>query len=159
MIIYIGADHKGFQLKKQIVELVKSRGYEVADMGNAVEDQNDDYPDFAVLVAEKVNLNYENARGILLCGSGVGVDIVANKFRNIRSALVCTPDQAFDSRNDDDTNILSLPADYITPEGAGRIVTTWLETPFSGEDRYRRRLQKVYDIERKNIRQTSADSS
>lgn len=156
MIIYIGADHKGFKLKQHIINLVKSKGYEVADMGNTVEDPNDDYPEFAAAVAEKVSLNYENAWGILLCGSGVGVDIVANKFRKVRSALVCTPDQAFDSRNDDDANVISLPASYLTPEEAGKIVTTWLETPFSGEDHHNRRLQKIYDIERKNIRQTPA---
>lgn len=152
MIIYIGADHKGFKLKQHVIEFVRSKGYEIADMGNTVEDLNDDYPDFAAAVAEKVSLNHESSKGILLCGSGVGVDVIANKFKNIRSALVCTPDQAFDSRNDDDSNILTLPANYITPEEAGKVVTTWLETPFSGEERHARRIQKIYDIEQKNFK-------
>ena len=152
MIIYIGADHKGFKLKQHVIEFVRSKGYEIADMGNTVEDADDDYPDFAAAVAEKVSLNHENSKGILLCGSGVGVDVIANKFKNIRSALVCTPDQAFDSRNDDDSNILTLPANYITPEEASKVVTTWLETPFSGEERHARRIQKIYDIEQKNFK-------
>lgn len=149
MIIYIGADHRGFKLKNQLIDFLGSRGYEIADFGNKVYDENDDYPDFAEMVAKKVSVDYEKARGILLCGSGVGVDVVANKFQNIRSALIFNANQAFDSRNDDDTNILSLAADHISLEDAKKIVLTWLETPFSEEERHRRRLHKIYQIERK----------
>ena len=147
MIIYLGADHQGFELKEYIEGLVKSMGYEVADLGNKEYEADDDYPDFAKEVARRVSQGYENSRGILVCGSGVGVDIVANKFKNIRSALAFNSNQAYDSRNDDDTNILSLPSNYLSREKAKGIIVTWLETPFSGESRHVRRLQKIYNIE------------
>lgn len=147
MIIYIGADHRGFQLKEELKVFLKDSGYEVADVGNAEQDENDDYTDFAAAVAEKVSNDYENAKGVLICGSGVGVDIVANKFPRVRSAFVFSSDQAFDSRNDDDANIICLGANYITPEDAKKTVATWLSTPFSGEERHRRRIDKISGIE------------
>lgn len=149
MIIYIGADHRGFELKERLKLFLQDKGYQIEDVGNDHYDDNDDYPDFAEAVAKKVSLNYENARGILLCGSGVGVDVVANKFRNVRSALVATPDQAFDSRNDDDANVLSLAADYLKPADAEKIVLTWLTTPFADEEKFRRRLEKIRRLEMK----------
>lgn len=153
MIIYLGADHKGFKLKGYIAGILKDHGYEIFDLGNFRYDQNDDYPDFARAVAEKVSRDYENARGILICGSGVGVDVVANKFPGVRSALVFNTNQAFDSRNDDNANILSLSADYLNLEDAKKIVLTWLETPFSEEERHIRRIQKINQIEEENFRE------
>lgn len=147
MVIYIGADHRGFELKEYLKGVIKDRGYELVDVGNSVLDQSDDYPDFARAVAEKVSSEYEQARGILLCGSGVGVDVVANKIPRIRCALASTPDQAYDSRNDDDANVLALPASHISPETARKIVTTWLETPFSREEQHVRRIKKIAAIE------------
>lgn len=153
MIIYLGADHKGFKLKGYIAGILKNHGYEIFDLGNLRYDENDDYPDFARAVAEKVSRDYENARGILICGSGVGVDVVANKFPGVRSALVFNTNQAFDSRNDDNANILSLSADYLNLEDAKKIVLTWLETPFSEEERHIRRIQKIDQIEEENFRE------
>ncbi len=147
MVIYFGADHLGYQLKEILKKFVKSKGFEVADLGNDHLDENDDYPDFAEKAAESVSRDYENARGIIICGSGVGVDVVANKFIKIRSALVTNPDQAFDSRNDDDANILALAANYTTPEDAQKIVTVWLSTPFSNSEHHRRRVQKIIELE------------
>ncbi len=147
MIVYIGADHNGFAFKKELIPFIRDKGYEVIDMGNAEEDPDDDYPKFARAVAEKVSADYERARGVLVCGSGVGMDIVANKTYWVRSALVMNPDQAFDSRHDDDANVLVLPAHYIRLEDAKKIVSTWLETPFSGEPRHERRLQEIYHLE------------
>lgn len=152
MIIYIGADHRGFKLKEFLKRNLEESGYEVVDLGNNQYDENDDYVDFAAAVAFKVSLDYENSRGILICGSGVGMDIVANKFINVRSVLAFLPDQAFDSRNDDDTNILCLPADFISNDQALKIVYTWLQTPFSDEDRFIRRLEKILKLELKNFR-------
>lgn len=149
MIIYIGADHRGFELKEYLKNSLKGKGYELVDLGNDHYEKGDDYPDFAEKVAREVSLNYERAVGIVICGSGVGVDVVVNKFRKIRSALVATPDQAYDSRNDDNTNILSLGANYLKPEDAKNIAVTWLETPFSGEERHKRRLEKISKIESK----------
>lgn len=152
MVTYIGADHRGFQLKKEIVEMIKNDGYAVVDMGNAMYDTNDDYPDFATKVAERVGRDTENARGILICGSGVGVCVVANKFLNVRAALVGSGDQAFDSKNDDNTNVLCLGANYLTVEQAKKIVLAWMQTPFSGEARHVRRLHKVEQIEQKFLK-------
>ena len=147
MIIYIGADHKGFELKKIIKEQLKESGYEVRDLGNVVYDENDDYPLFAKNVAEKVSQDFQNSRGILICGSGAGVDIVANKFPNIRSVLAMNIDQVSVTRADDDTNVLSLPADYLSTEQAKGIIGVWLSTPFSGGEKYKRRLKEIEKIE------------
>jgi len=147
MIIYIGADHRGFKLKETLKAYLVSSGYTVHDVGNDHYDENDDYPDFAVKVAEKVSGDLSNSKGILLCASGVGVDMVANKFSGLRSALIFSPDQAYMSRNDDDVNILSLPAAYLSDEGAKKIVSVWLQTPFSGDERHKRRLNKIKQLE------------
>ena len=159
MIIYIGADHRGFEVKKTLKIFLHELGYEIADLGNSTYDENDDYPDFAAAVAERVSHDYENSRGILTCGSGIGVSVVANKFPRIRSALATNADQAFDSRNDDNANVLSLPANHLDIETIKKIVTTWLSTPFSSEERHRRRLQKIHEIEteNKNSNQSSSD--
>ena len=150
MLIYIGADHRGFKLKESLKIYLKESGYEVIDVGNSKYDENDDYPDFVSLAARKISLDPVNSRGILICGSGVGVDVAANKYKNVRSALAVTPDQAMASRHDDDTNILSLAADFLAEEDAKQIVSVWLQTEFAGDERYRRRLQKIDQIESNN---------
>lgn len=147
MITYIGSDHRGYQLKKELMMMIKNGGYEVADLGNIAYDENDDYPDFAAKVAERVSRDSANARGILICGSGVGVCVVANKFANVRAALVGSSDQAFDSKNDDNANILCLGSNYVNADQAKKIVLTWIQTPFSDEARHVRRLQKVEQVE------------
>lgn len=147
MLIYIGADHRGFKLKEKIKGFLEMKGYEVADLGNTKFDEADDYPDFAGAVAGRVSREYESSRGILICGSGAGVAIAANKFPRVRAALALTPDQAFDGRNDDDVNVLALAADYTEADLAEKIIMTWINAPFSGEERRRRRLGKIGEIE------------
>ncbi|NCO89501.1 ribose-5-phosphate isomerase [Candidatus Wolfebacteria bacterium CG18_big_fil_WC_8_21_14_2_50_39_7] len=147
MLIYIGADHRGFSLKEIFKKILKDKGYEVVDVGNDHYDENDDYPDFAKLVGLAISQEPVNRRGILICGSGVGVDIVANKFKGVRSALVNNPDQAYLSRNDDDSNVLSLAADFLSEDDAKKILGTFLQTPFAGEGKFQRRLQKINQIE------------
>ncbi len=147
MTIYIGADHRGYKLKEAVKSFLKNRGYQVWDVGNDRYDEQDDYPDFAMTLARKVSRDYENSKGILVCGSGAGMEIVANKFKRIRAASVMSPDQAFDVRNDDDVNVLIVPADYLTTDNVRKILITWLETPFSREERFRRRIEKVHRIE------------
>lgn len=147
MIIYIGADHQGFELKNHLKGILAQRGYTVVDLGNQSLDPDDDYPQFAKKVAEKVSIDFERSKGIVVCGSGVGVDIVANKYPNVRSALAATPDQAFDSRTDDDTNVLALAARYASKEIAEKIVLTWIQTPFAEEERHMRRLKQIGEIE------------
>jgi len=147
MLIYIGADHRGFKLKETLKKFLKDSGYQIVDVGNEVYQEDDDYPDFAAEVGKAIREEPFTRRGILLCGSGVGVDIVANKFKAVRSALVCNSDQAYLARNDDDTNILCLAADFLDEETASKIIKTWLATPFSGENKFRQRLQKISDLE------------
>ncbi|MBI4992241.1 MAG: RpiB/LacA/LacB family sugar-phosphate isomerase [Candidatus Harrisonbacteria bacterium] len=149
MLVYIGADHRGFPLKESLKKYLQENGYEAVDVGNKKLDPKDDYPDFASKVAKEVSLDPEHSRGIVICGSGVGVDVVANKYPNVRSALAATPDQAMDSRNDDDTNVLALAANYLSEDEALKITEVWLQTDFSEEERHWRRLGKIEKIEDK----------
>lgn len=148
MVIYIASDHRGFKLKASLKDYLKNSGYEVVDLGNDHFDEVDDYPDFAAKLAKEVGSDTINRRGVLICGSGAGVDIVANKFKNIRSVLATTPDQAYLSRKDDDTNVLSLAADLLDETSAKQITTAWLQTPFSGEEKHLRRIRKIGEIEK-----------
>lgn len=147
MVIYIASDHRGFKIKEHLKEKLKDRGYSIYDVGDSTYNEDDDYPDFAKKVGEKVSVDFERSKGIVICGSGVGVDVVANKYPNVRSSLVSTPDQAFDSRTDDDANVLALGANYLDEEKAEKIVFTWLQTPFSGENRHVRRIRKIQQAE------------
>ncbi|MDO8570803.1 MAG: RpiB/LacA/LacB family sugar-phosphate isomerase [Candidatus Daviesbacteria bacterium] len=148
-MIYLGADHRGYDLKSRIFKWLEDEGYEVTDLGNDHLDPDDDYVDFAQKVAGAVAGGSDNI-GILFCGSGAGVDIVANKFDGIRSALVFDLARAKQAREDDDANIISLPADILDEEKALEIVKVFLETKFSEEERHQRRLQKLQKIEENN---------
>jgi len=142
-MIYLGADHRGYNLKEEIKNFLAKNGQSFEDMGNFKHDPNDDYTDFAKLVAEKVSQNPQTDKGILVCGSGVGVDITANKFKGVRSALADDVATARQSREHDDTNVLSLPADEINFELAKKIIDTWLSTSFSNGEKYKRRIDKI----------------
>lgn len=148
-MIYLGADHRGFELKEKIKEWLSSQGLELEDLGNTVYDEDDDYPDFASQVARRVAEDPKENRGILLCGSGVGVDVVANKIQGVRSALIWSDDEALvqQSRLHDGSNVLSLPADHIGEKQALNIVKTWLETPDPSEERHLRRIGKIKTLE------------
>lgn len=147
MLIYIGADHRGFELKETLKKFLKDSGYEVIDVGNDHYDKDDDYPDFAALAAHAVSQDSINRRGVLICGSGSGMNIIANKFNGVRSVLASSPEQAKLSRNDGDSNVLSLSASFLNEEQAKEILEIWLKTPFSGEERHKRRLKKIMEIE------------
>lgn len=142
-MLYIGADHRGFKLKEEIKKFLAEKKYQFEDMGNFSYDLNDDYTDFAKMVAEKVSEKPEENKGILICGSGVGVDITANKFHGVRSALADDVETAKQSREHDDTNVLSLPADEVNFDLAKKIITTWLKTSFSNGEKYKRRISKI----------------
>ncbi|MFZ5424253.1 MAG: RpiB/LacA/LacB family sugar-phosphate isomerase [Patescibacteria group bacterium] len=147
MIIYIASDHGGFDLKTELVPHLKSSGHEVIDMGPLELQPEDDYPDYIVPAINKIKENLSSeVRGILLCRNGVGVSMLANKYIGIRCALSWTEDHAKTTRTDDDTNVLALPADYINTKQAQQITDTWLNTPFSGEERHIRRLSKFSTI-------------
>lgn len=147
-MIYLGADHRGYQLKEKIKERLTEEGYQWEDLGNDQLDVEDDYVDFAQKVSEKVLEDPQSNRGILLCGSGVGMDIVANKFPGIRSALVYDVARAKQSREHEDINVISLPADVLNEAQAWAIVQTFLTTSFSNEIRHQRRLSKLAQIEK-----------
>ncbi|MDD2822870.1 MAG: RpiB/LacA/LacB family sugar-phosphate isomerase [Candidatus Daviesbacteria bacterium] len=150
-MIYLGADHRGFELKQKLFQRLKDEGMMVSDLGNDHLDPNDDYPDFAEKVAEATVSSLEN-KGILLCGSGVGVDMVANKVPGVRAALVDDVTVARQSREHEDVNVISLPADVLDEEEAWNIIKIFLSTPFSGDERHIRRLEEVKDIEEKHAK-------
>ena len=145
MTIYLGADHGGFALKEKLKQILVGERYDVVDCGAMALVPDDDYPDYAKAVAVAVGKNPgENGdRGILICRSGVGMDIAANKFPGIRAALPMSPDHAYQARHDDDANVLVLAADFINEATAQKIVKTFLSTPFAKEERFRRRLEKI----------------
>lgn len=147
MIIYIGADHGGFALKEKLKGILANDAYTVTDLGAPTLDTNDDYPIYARAVGEAVGKNPDEDRGILICRSGFGVDITANKCVGVRAALPVSPDHAYAGRHDDDINVLAIAADFMDEETAIKIVKTFLATPFSREERYLRRLQEIAKIE------------
>lgn len=147
MVIYVGADHRGFKLKERIKDFLHGEGYTAVDVGNKVYDKDDDYPDFAIALAKEISADSENGRGILICGSGAGVDFTADKFKGVRSVLAFSADQIYAARNDDDVNVLSLAADFLSEDDALKIVKAFLVTPFRGEERQRRRLKKITELE------------
>lgn len=149
MKIYLGADHRGYKLKEELKKFLAEEGYEVEDLGAFKYDQNDDYPDFARQVAERVASDPEHNRGVLLCGSGAGMDIAANKVKKIRATLVYSEDSVRAARNDDDVNVISLAADVLSLEETQKIAEIFLKTPFEGAGRFKRRLQKISEIEQK----------
>ncbi len=143
MHIFVGADHRGFQLKEALVQHLKGKGLAVTDSGNAHYDQNDDYPDFAHAVATEVLKNPKEHRGIVICGSGVGVSIVANRLKNVRCALGFDPTQVTHARAHDHINVLALPSDYVSDEDAKYIVDLFLNTPANTQERHVRRIRKI----------------
>lgn len=144
-VVYIGADHRGFEDKEKTKEYLKSEGYQVRDVGAFEYDQKDDYPDFAIKLGEAVVR--EKVRGILFCRSGVGVCVAANKVRGVRAALVATERQASKAREDDDVNVLCLAADMVNIDEDKKIIDAFLKTQFSPEERFVRRINKIKEYE------------
>lgn len=148
-MIFLGADHRGFELKERLRQRLIDEGFEVTDLGNDHLEPGDDYVDFAKRVAEAVVQEPKN-RGVLLCGSGAGVDMVANKIDGVRSALVDDLPRAVQAREHEDANVLSLAADKLDMDQAYPIVKAFLETQFSNEERHERRIEKIEEIEEEN---------
>jgi len=149
-IIYIGADHAGWELKETLEEYLKEKGYMVTDMGNQDLVNEDDYPDFGYAVAKRV-VTDQNAHGIVICGNAQGICIVANKVKGVRAATGFNADVAKSARADDNSNILCLPGRHLDKKEAIEIVDMWLTTEFSGAARHVRRLKKVEEIERQEF--------
>lgn len=151
MKVVIGSDHAGFDYKATIAALLQQDGYEVLDVGAHTEVDTDDYPDYAALVATAI-LKGEGDRGILICGSAVGVSIAANKFKGIRAGVCHDTYSAHQSVEHDEVNVLCLGERVIGIELAKDIVRTFLNARFTNEARHKRRLEKVAAIENKNMK-------
>lgn len=147
MKIYIGTDHNGFRLKTQLIEYLKRAGYDVVDDGDERLDPNDDFPVFAQkVVLDVLGSEDKDPRGILLCGSGQGMCMAANRFKGIRAALIYDRESARASRNDDNSNVACLPADVMNSKEASLIIETWLNTPFANAPRFVRRLKQLDEL-------------
>jgi ribose 5-phosphate isomerase B len=145
-MIYIGSDHRGFQLKEKLKQQLTEWGYDYEDVGPFEYNKDDDYPNFAKLVGDKV-VEVAGSRGILICGSGIGVCIAVNKIKGIRAGTMAGPEQTKASVMDEDTNVLCLSVDYIDEKVNSDIAKAFLEAEFSGEERHARRVNKIKDLE------------
>lgn len=143
MTIFIGADHRGFNLKNQIIEYLHEKDIRIEDLGAYEYKNDDDYPDFAKKVAQAVLQNPENHLGIVICGSGVGVAIASNRFKGIRCALGFDEKQISHARENDHINILALASDYLDFEKAKIIVDSFLASIPKNEEKYLRRINKL----------------
>ncbi|MFD2117062.1 ribose 5-phosphate isomerase B [Paenibacillus yanchengensis] len=148
MKVIIGADHGGFRLKQELIPFIESLGYTVEDVGSSCE-QSVDYPDYALPVCTAV-VEGKADRGILVCGTGIGMSIAANKVKGIRCALVHDLFSAQATRDHNDTNVLAMGERVIGPGVAQEIVRVWLETPFSEGERHQGRIDKVMSIEQRS---------
>ena len=144
MKIAIGSDHRGYHLKEKLASILTTKGHEVRDEGTSVTDAVD-YPDFAAIVAKKVSDGTVD-RGILICGTGIGMAITANKFPNVRAAACTDEVTAEIARRHNDLNVLCLSADMLSPRVVERMVEIWIETEFEG-GRHLRRVEKIHKIE------------
>lgn len=146
MKIYIGADHRGFELKNQLVTWLSDNGYDIYDTTKTF-NASDDYPIMVEsLVGKMKESGLENSRGIVLCGSGVGVDIAANRFEGIRCALGFDESQVRHARDHEDVNVLALAADEIDVELAKKLVQIFLETAALNEPRMIRREKQLDEL-------------
>jgi ribose 5-phosphate isomerase B len=156
MRIGIASDHRGYQMKTRLVQLLESMEHDVVDFGPA-DAANVDYPDYARLVARSV-ASQQSERGILICGTGIGMCITANKFAGVRAAPCHDTVTAEYSRLHNDANVICLSANQLSDAQAERIISIWLSTEFE-EGRHARRIQKIVDVEREVASQLLEDSA
>ncbi len=147
MIIPIASDHAGYKAKEKVKKMLEELGHMPVDFGTHSE-ESVDYPDYAIQVTEKVDKG-EHEKGILVCGSGQGMCMTANKYGNVRAALAYDQDSARLTRQHNNSNILCLPGRQLTDDQLRQIVATWLETEFDG-GRHERRVNKIKDLTKNN---------
>ena len=145
-MLYIAADHGGYPLKEELKRFLIEEGYEIVDLGAEELDLVDDYPDFAFKLAEQV-VQDEDAGGILICGTGQGVCMAANKVAGIRAVLVHNDFTAKDAADHLNANVICLGGRVTDPETAKKLVKIWLDTEFSDDERHARRLRKIEEFE------------
>ncbi len=149
MKIFISSDHAGFELKRYLADHLAAAGHDVRDLGPKEFDPEDDYPDFISLVAKEISREPGGAsKGIVIGGSGQGEAMCANKFYGVRAAAYYggNTDVVRLSREHNDANVLSLGARFLSPRDALDAATLWLKTPFSGDERHKRRINKLFSI-------------
>ena len=156
--IVIGADHGGYKLKEELTPFLQQLGYSIEDVGTN-SGESVDYPDYAIKVAEIVGkaevaaanniLRFPKVAGILLCRSAAGMMIAANKIKGVRAVAAFDEASAKHSREHNAANVLGLSGDWTTTEQARKIVKAWIETPFPGEERHLRRIQKIIELEKR----------
>ncbi len=142
-MLYLGADHRGYYLKEAIKKFLESRKIEFEDLGNLNYDKDDDFPDFAKLVAKKVQENPKENQGILICGTGIGMSIASNRFKKVRGALALSGYLARKAKEEDNANVLCLAADLTDEVTTIRIIKEWLKAKFLEEERFKRRISKI----------------
>lgn len=148
MKLFIGSDHNGFHLKEKVFAYLSKLSYDVEDVGDEELNPDDDFPQFAAKAAIKV-LGEDDARAILLCGGGQGMAMAANRFRGIRASVIYDAFEAKMTRNDNDSNILCLPARVLEADDDTvwkDIIDTWLKTPFAGAPRFVRRNRQLDEL-------------
>jgi ribose 5-phosphate isomerase B len=148
MKIFIGSDHRGFYFKAALKQYLSKLQYDVYDDGDLKLDPNDDFPIFARRVVNEVLASDdEDSRGLLICGSGQGMLMAANRHKGIRASLGWNAESAREARNDEDSNILCIPAAMIESKEALDIIRIWLDTPFSKASRHVRRIKELDELE------------
>lgn len=140
----MGADHNGFALKATLTERLQKAGYTIIDKGGHQLQPEDDFPQFAEQTVRALQADADpNDRAILICGSGQGMCMAANRFKGIRASLAWDVVEARAARNDDDSNVLCLPARYLKEDEVMTIIEAWLNTPFAGAARFKRRIEQL----------------
>ncbi|MBI2626978.1 MAG: RpiB/LacA/LacB family sugar-phosphate isomerase [Parcubacteria group bacterium] len=154
MMIYLATDHRGYELKEKIKKWLSQWGFEFEDCGAFEFNPEDDYPDFISKAAQKVSEDTENNKAVVLGGSGQGEAMVANKFKGVRAVVFYTPAKTDHnenviklSREHNNANVLALGASFLDEDTTKNAIKLWLETPFSDEERHKRRIEKINVIE------------
>jgi ribose 5-phosphate isomerase B len=149
MIVFVGSDHNGFAVKKQVMDYLKKRGTNAVDVGDEKLDPDDDFPVFAAKAVNSIKTSDDNdPRAILICSSGQGMLMAANRFNGIRAGLGWSVEAAHGIRNDEDSNVLAMPSQILTDNEslAQNIINTFLDTPFAAANRYKRRNKELDEL-------------
>jgi ribose 5-phosphate isomerase B len=147
MKVFLGADHAGYELKNILREHLVHNGHEIEDLGAKTLQEDDDYPRYAYAVASRVlGEDDDTARGLLLCGSGQGMSMAANRVNGIRAALAWDERSAAAAREDDDANVLVIPSRFVDYDQAAAMVDAWLAAAFKADPKYRRRLDELEQL-------------
>lgn len=146
MRIFIGADHRGFELKEKVIDYLHEKNVRIEDLGNYQYDANDDYPDFTKKVVEAVLQKPNERLGIVICGSGVGASIMANRYKNIRCGIALNKDQVIHAKEKDHMNVLSLASDYMDFNQTTEMINVFIMTIPTTEEKYIRRIKKLDQV-------------